>query len=55
LVKLVSHGRIGGVQRAQGNLPAALSSCQASLVIADRLSKADPGNAGWQRNPTLSY
>jgi alkanesulfonate monooxygenase SsuD/methylene tetrahydromethanopterin reductase-like flavin-dependent oxidoreductase (luciferase family) len=44
----VSHDRIGDVQRAQGDLTAALTSYQASLAIAERLAKADPGNAGWQ-------
>jgi hypothetical protein len=42
------------VQTAQGNLPAALTSYQASLAIRDRLAKADPGNAGWQRDLALS-
>jgi len=33
----------------QGNLPEALATYKASLAIAERLAKADPGNAGWQR------
>ena len=40
---------------AQGNLPEALKSYQAGLAIADRLAKADPGNAGWQRDLSVSY
>ena len=40
---------------AQGNLPEALKSFQGSLAIADRLAKADPGNAGWQRDLSVSY
>ena len=51
----VSHERIGDVQVAQGNLPAALTSFQASLGIRERLAKADPGNAGWQRDLALSF
>jgi hypothetical protein len=43
------------VQVAQGNLPAALTSYQASLTIRDRLAKSDPGNAGWQRDLSVSY
>ena len=39
----VSYGRVGDVQMAQGNLPAALTSYQASLAIRDRLAKSDPG------------
>jgi len=44
------------VLRAQGNLPEALAAYKASLAIADRrLAKADPGNAGWQRDLALSH
>ena len=46
----VSHNKIGDVQVAQGDLPAALTSYQASLAISERLAAADPGNAGWQRD-----
>ncbi len=41
---------VGDVLMEQGNLPEALKSYQRSLAIADRLAKADPGNAGWQRD-----
>ena len=41
--------------RAQGNLPEALAAYKASLAIADRLARADPGNAGWQRDLALSH
>jgi hypothetical protein len=47
--------KIGDVQVAQGNLGAALTSYQASLTIAERLAKSDPGNAGWQRDLSVSY
>ena len=40
--------------RAQGNLPAALDAFKASLAIAERLAKTDPGNAGWQHDVALS-
>ena len=40
---------------AQGNLPEALKSYRDSLAIADRLAKSDPGNAGWQRDLSVSY
>jgi hypothetical protein len=43
------------VQEAQGNLPDALNSYQASLAVRDRLTKSDPGNAGWQRDLAVSY
>jgi hypothetical protein len=51
----VSFNKVGDVQVAQGNLPAALTSYQASFAIADRLAKSDPGNAGWQRDLSVSY
>ena len=40
---------------AQGNLPEALKSYRDGLAIRDRLAKADPGNAGWQRDLSVSY
>ena len=40
---------------AQGNLAEALKSYQDGLAIRDRLAKADPGNAGWQRDLFVSY
>jgi tetratricopeptide (TPR) repeat protein len=50
-----AYDEIGDVQVPQGNLPAALTSYQASLAIRERLAKSDPSNAGWQRNLSLSY
>jgi tetratricopeptide (TPR) repeat protein len=43
------------VQRAQGDLAAALRSYQASHDIFARLAEADPGNAGWQRDLSVSH
>ena len=40
---------------AQGNLAEALKSYQDSLAISERLAKADPSNAGWQRDLSVSY
>jgi tetratricopeptide (TPR) repeat protein len=51
----VSFNRLGDVQQAQGDLAAALKSYQAGLAIAERLAKADPGNAGWQRDLSVTY
>ncbi len=41
--------------RAQGNLTDALAAYQAALAIRERLAKADPANAGWQRDVASSY
>jgi tetratricopeptide (TPR) repeat protein len=38
----------GDIQRQRGNLGAALAIYQDAATIADRLAKANPGNAGWQ-------
>ncbi|HRD65405.1 MAG TPA: tetratricopeptide repeat protein, partial [Candidatus Competibacter sp.] len=46
---------IGDVLVAQGSLPEALKAYRDSLAIADRLAQADPGNAGWQRDLSVSY
>ena len=40
---------------AQGNLLEALKTFRDGLSIRDRLAKADPGNAGWQRDLSVSY
>jgi hypothetical protein len=40
---------------AQGNLADALASYRSSLAIRERLAKADPGNAGWQRDVAVSH
>jgi hypothetical protein len=48
------HVEIGDVLVAQGNLPEALKSHHDSLAIADRLARADSGNADWQRDLSLS-
>jgi tetratricopeptide (TPR) repeat protein len=49
------HERIGDVQQAQGDLAAALGSYRASLAIRDRLAEADPGNAEWQHDLSVSH
>ena len=51
----VSYDRIGDVQVAQGDLAGALTSYRDCLAIFDRLTKSDPGNAGWQRDLSVSY
>lgn len=46
---------IGDVRVAQGSLPEALKAYRDSLAIRERLAQADPGNAGWQRDLSVSY
>ena len=43
------------MQEAQGDLAGALKSYRGGLAVIDRLAKSDPGNAGWQRELTVSY
>jgi lipoprotein NlpI len=40
---------------AQGDLTAALAAFQSAFEITDRLAKADPGNAQWQRDLSIAY
>ena len=51
----MSHEKVGEVLVAQGNLPEALKSYRDSLAIAERLARADPGNAGWQHDLSVFY
>ena len=51
----MSYNKIGDVLVAQGNLAEALTSFRDGLAIRDRLAQADPGNAGWQRDLSVSY
>jgi hypothetical protein len=46
---------VGDVLKAQRNLPEALNAYRDSLRIAERIAKADPGNAGWQVDVAFSY
>ena len=43
------------MQMAQGDLAAALRSYETRRDIIARLAKADPGNADWQRDLSVSY
>ena len=41
--------------KAQGNLAEALVSYRQTLANMERLAAADPSNAGWQRDLSMSY
>ncbi|HUS97152.1 MAG TPA: toll/interleukin-1 receptor domain-containing protein, partial [Hyphomicrobiaceae bacterium] len=51
----VAFDERGNVLVSQGNLPEALKSYKASHAIFERLASADPNNAGWQRDLSVSY
>ena len=51
----MADNKIGNILLAQGNLTEALKSYGDGLAIIDRLAKADPGNAQWQRDLSVSY
>jgi len=51
----VSHGKVGDVLSAQGNLAGALAAYRATHAIVEHLAEQDPGNAGWQRDLSLSH
>ena len=46
---------LGDIRRARGNLSDALLAYKEAATDADRLAKADPGNADWQRDLSVSY
>ena len=43
------------MRRAQGDLAGALDAYTAGKAIRDKLAAADPGNAGWQRDLSVSW
>ncbi len=50
-----ASSKIGDVQSAQGDLGGALKAYQDSLAIGQKLAAQDPGNAGWQRDLSVSF
>ena len=50
----VDYERLGDMQRAQGDLQAALASYQQSLQIAKQLAARDPASKEWQKDLLLS-
>jgi tetratricopeptide (TPR) repeat protein len=46
---------LGDIREQRGDLTAALAFYRDGLAIADRLAKSDPGDAGWQRDLSVSY
>ena len=52
----ISHGKIGDVQVAQGELPAAVTSYRASLTIAERVGEGPiPATPSGSATLILSY
>jgi len=46
---------LGDVAIAQGSLPSARRLYETAVSIAEPIAKADPGNAGWQRDLSVSH
>jgi tetratricopeptide (TPR) repeat protein len=46
---------LGDVAAAQGNLSSARQLYDNAVAIAEPIAKADPGNAGWQRDLSVSH
>ncbi|MGQ0445085.1 MAG: tetratricopeptide repeat protein [Beijerinckiaceae bacterium] len=55
LYKYAAGGSLGDVKQRRGDLSGALRSYRDTVPIIDRLAKADPGNAGWRRDLSVSY
>ena len=51
----VALNELGIVQRAQGKFNEALANHRTSLVIAERVSAADPGNSKWQHDLVVAH
>jgi tetratricopeptide (TPR) repeat protein len=52
--KFAALGSLGDIKQKRGDLQGALRSYQDGLAIAERLAKADPGNAQWQYDLGIS-
>ena len=50
----MSHNKVGDVLSDQGDLAGALAAYRESLAVSRRLAEADPSNAGWQRDLSVS-
>ena len=46
---------LGDIERARGRLGPALAGYRAAQASAQGMAKGDPGNAGWQRDLSVSY
>ena len=46
---------LGDIEGARGRLAPALAGYRAAQASAERITKSDPGNAGWQRDLSVSY
>ena len=46
---------LGDIRIARGDLSIAMDDYREAKGIADRLAQSDPGNAGWQRDLSVSY
>ena len=46
---------LGNIRKVRGDLTAAKAAYLQAQAVADRLAKANPGDAGWQRDLSLSH
>jgi tetratricopeptide (TPR) repeat protein len=53
--KYAALGMLGDIKQQRGDLGGALQSYQGTIPIISRRAKSDPGNAGWQRDLSVSY
>jgi hypothetical protein len=51
----VSQNKIGDVLRSQGDLSGALEAYREGETVSRRLAEADPTNASWQRDLSITY
>src|SRR3954453_20953815 len=54
-LRFARESALGDVRVAQGDLAGALQAYEAGRAIAEKLAGSDPGNAGWQRDLSVSW
>jgi tetratricopeptide (TPR) repeat protein len=52
---MVARNRLGDVAVSEGKLAEAVELFEQGKTVSNRLAKADPDNAGWQRDLSVSY
>ena len=55
MILVSAHERVGDVLAGAGKAARALKAYEARHMIVARLARADPGNAGWQRDLSVSH
>ena len=55
IYKHAATGSLGDIKQWRGDLGGALQSYRETIPLIEHLARSDPGNAGWQRELSVSY